>query len=268
MLPKPKKSLGQNFLTDGNIQRKIIDSLDLRDKDIVLEIGSGGGCLTKLIAKKVLLVYAVELDSRLCALMEDDFKQIKNIKIIHADFLKLRLETFLKTGKVKVVGNIPYYISSPIIQRLLEFKRKIDSAYLTVQKEFALRIVSPPGPKTYGSLSVFAQYHTQPEILFYISRNCFNPSPRVDSAFIRLIPKHKQILNKQEELLFFKIVRGAFMKRRKTLKNSLQGIIPQAALGSYFSQRPETLSIRDFVILTKKAKKRSFLDFVARKASD
>jgi len=255
MRQKAKKKLGQNFLIDQNIQRKIISSLGLSGSDIVLEIGSGRGALTKLLCEKVFAVYAVEIDEELCASLKEEFKFTRNLKIIHSDFLKLDLLPILKEGKIKAVGNIPYYISSPIIERLLQFNKKISAIFLTVQKEFALRITAQPGSKAYGALSCFVQYYTQPKILFLISRNCFTPTPKVDSAFISLTPRLQKMLPSKEEDLFFKIVRSAFSKRRKTLRNSLKNIVPPGALKGHAHKRAEELSLQDFALIVKITKK-------------
>ncbi|MCX5696189.1 MAG: 16S rRNA (adenine(1518)-N(6)/adenine(1519)-N(6))-dimethyltransferase RsmA [Candidatus Omnitrophica bacterium] len=257
---KPKKSLGQNFLIDQNIRLKIINSLDLKPDDIVLEVGSGRGELTGLIAAKIKQVYGIEIDKRLYDLLTQTLSERKNIQIINQDILKFDLAGFIKENKIKsrikVFGNIPYYISSPIIERLLNFRKSLSAIFITVQKEFAKRVVSLPGNKDYGSFSCFVQYYTLPRIIFEISKNCFKPAPKVDSAFLELkIREFPAVLVKDEGLLF-SIIRGAFNQRRKTLKNSLLELVSPEVLDIFFKQsslnpktRPECLTLENFALL-------------------
>jgi len=251
---KPKKSLGQNFLIDKNIRNKIINACGLRSKDRVLEIGAGRGELSGLILEKVARLYAVELDSRLTLDLRENFKNHSNIEIINQDILQFNL---LKIrGKAIVVGNIPYYITSPIIEHLLKFKQKIKVIFLTVQKEFAARIAAKPGTKTYGSFSCFVQYNAECKVLFNIKKGSFSPQPRVDSAFIKMQIRNRPPVEVKNETDFFKIIRASFNQRRKTLRNSLEGILPKEALILFFNKyainyniRPEDLSLRDFANL-------------------
>lgn len=258
MRNKPKKSLGQNFLIDRNIQKKIIGHCALSSDDIVLEIGAGRGELTSQLAKIVKKVYALEIDKYLCAVLHSGLKDAPNAMVLNQDILKFDLNRRFKKHKarIKVVGNIPYYISSPIIERLIRFKDKIDCAYLTVQKEFARRIVSPPGSKQYGSLSCFAQYYTEPRILFNIKKTSFSPAPKVDSSFLRLKIRKACPVKVNDEALFFRVIRTAFNYRRKTLRNSLKGVLPEGKLRDFFSTfnidaniRPEDLALQDFARL-------------------
>jgi 16S rRNA (adenine1518-N6/adenine1519-N6)-dimethyltransferase len=262
---KHKKRLGQNFLSDRNILTKIVDSSELNPADIVLEIGSGCGELTKMIAERVFKVYAVEIDTALCNGLLENIKGIPNIEVINKDVLKLdfkglfkKAQRKLKDCTIKVIGNIPYYISSPIIEYLFGFRYAIDSIFITVQKEFARRMVAPSGSRVYGSFSCFVQYYAQAKILFDISKNCFFPRPEVDSSFLRLEIKKELPLDNSEERLLFRIIRAAFNQRRKTLRNSLTGIVGSQKLLSFFSiygidknTRPEDLSLSDFIALSK-----------------
>jgi len=257
---KPKKSLGQNFLIDGNIRRKIISACAFSSQDIVLEIGSGRGELTRLVAEKVKKIFALEIDSRLIELLKNNLSGCKNSEVIHGDFLKFDLEGFLhKTKtKIKILGNIPYYITTPIIERCLEQKNKIEDIFITVQKEFAERVIAVPGSKKFGSLSCFIQYYTLPEILFTIKKNSFFPVPKVDSSFLRLSILEAPSVTVEDEERFFKIIRAAFNKRRKTLKNSLKGTVPEEKLKQFFKEfkidpliRPECLSLQHFAALSK-----------------
>lgn len=256
----PKKSLGQNFLADQNIRNKIVSSLDLKPDDIVLEIGSGKGELTKAIAGQVKKIYALEIDRRLLGVLTESVGSFDNVSIINEDVLKFDLPGIIAEdkikGRIKVFGNIPYYISSPIIERLLDFHKSISAIFITVQKEFAKRVVASPGKKDYGSFSCFVQYYTSPRIIFDISRNCFKPSPKVDSSFLELqIRKNPAVILKDEKL-FFKIIRAAFNQRRKVLGNSLSELVAPEALQVFFRKsglnplaRPETLGLKDFALL-------------------
>ena len=255
---KPKKSLGQNFLVDKNIQRKIISSVGLKPSDIVLEIGAGRGELTGLMVPHVKKLYAIEIDSQLCEVLKENLGEYPNINIINKDILKFNLRSsfYRLAHKIKVIGNIPYYISSPTIEHLINFRDIIGTIFITVQKEFAQRLSATAGTKAYGALSCFVQYYTEIKGLFHIKKNCFSPVPKVDSTFIELkIRPHPPVRLKREDL-YFKIIRASFSKRRKTLRNSLQGIIPQKMLNEFFSQysidsniRPEDLTLTDFAHL-------------------
>ncbi len=259
MYAKPKKSLGQNFLIDKNIQKKIISACALNPKDIVLEIGSGRGELTGLLAQYALRVFALEIDSGLCAVLKTNVSKYPNVKIINKDILKFDLARYFEKerNKIKILGNIPYYISSPIIEHLLKFRDKIDSIFITVQKEFAKRIAAFPGSKDYGSFSCFTQYYTIPKIMFYIKKTSFLPVPNVDSCFLRLDIRKAPAVETKDEPFLFKLIRAAFNKRRKTLRNSLSDIISKEKLGLFFSSymidpniRPEDLSLHDFASLS------------------
>lgn len=258
MYQKPKKSLGQNFLVDKNIQRKIIGACELASSDVVLEIGAGSGELTGLIAGKIDKIFALELDTSLCQVIQERFAGYDNIEIINCDILKFNLRKHFNANlnKIKVIGNIPYYITTPIIEHLFAYRDIIDSVFLTVQKEFARRMTAPAGSKEYGSFSCFIQYYTEPKILFLIKKTCFYPVPKVDSCLLRLEIRKAPILELKNERLFFRIIRAAFEKRRKTLRNSLKGVVTADMLENFFIQRgiecnirPEDLSLKDFANL-------------------
>jgi 16S rRNA (adenine1518-N6/adenine1519-N6)-dimethyltransferase len=259
MRSKPKKNLGQNFLTDTNIQRKIIGSIDLKADETVLEIGSGRGELTCLIAPLVRKIYALEIDAQLCKELAQNLSCRLNAEIINRDILKFNLAKELNSkGKIKVFGNIPYYITSPIIEHLFSHRDKISAIYLTVQKEFALRLAAKAGSKDYGAFSCFVQYYTEPKILFLIRKNSFYPAPKVDSCFLKLKLRRSPPVETEDENALFKIIRQAFGKRRKTLKNSLKGTVPEEKLNLFFARynirpdiRPERLSLQDFANLIK-----------------
>ncbi|MCM8795331.1 MAG: 16S rRNA (adenine(1518)-N(6)/adenine(1519)-N(6))-dimethyltransferase RsmA [Candidatus Omnitrophica bacterium] len=246
MYLKPKKRLGQNFLIDPNIIKKIIVATGLSFDDTVLEIGAGRGELTQLIAPRTKKVYAVEIDSSLCNTLRQRLKDYPHVEIIPQDILKLDLENL--DSELKVIGNIPYYLTTPILRHLLKFRHKISLIYISVQKEFAARILAKVGTKAYGAFSCFMQYYTKPENLFIIKRTCFWPVPKVDSCFLKIKIRKKPILPSDKEKLLFRVIRQAFSQRRKTLKNSLKKIIPAEKL-PHPNLRPEDLSLRDFINL-------------------
>lgn len=261
---KLKKRWGQNFLIDPNIQRKIIASCGFKKNDTVLEIGAGTGIMTKPISEQAGFVYALEIDPNLCGILKGNLQNFNNTEIINQDILQLdfsRQFTNLKSG-LKIFGNIPYYISSPIIAYLIKHSLQIDCIFLTVQKEFAKRIAAAAGSKEYGALSCFAQYYLKPEIMFTISRNCFFPAPKVDSAFLKMHVREKKLVKVEDENLFFALIRAGFNKRRKTLRSSLSEIIPKQELQNFFNAynininiRPENLSLPDFANLANFLKK-------------
>ncbi|MFH0935936.1 MAG: 16S rRNA (adenine(1518)-N(6)/adenine(1519)-N(6))-dimethyltransferase RsmA [Candidatus Omnitrophota bacterium] len=255
---KPKKRLGQNFLLDGNIRRKIIAACGFKNTDIAVELGAGRGELTGLIAERAKKVFALEIDPHLCEIAREALKKFRNVEIINADILRVDFRKFFKGSKGKVIGNIPYYISSPIIQRLLEFRDNITQAFVTVQKEFARRMTALCGCKDYGSFSCFVQYYAEAKSMFNIKKSCFFPAPKVDSSLVRLTMRKEPAVCVKDEKLFFQIIRGAFNKRRKTLKNSLEGILPRSKLEEYFGRysidpriRPEELTLQDFANIQK-----------------
>jgi len=257
---KPKKSLGQNFLIDKNIQRKICRACDLTDKDVVLEIGAGRGDLTVELALAVKKVYALEIDRRLFPILDKNLSGFANCQVIKADILKFDINKFLREDKlkqkIKVIGNIPYYISSPIIEHLIRYRDSISAIFLTVQKEFGRRVRAVPGSKEYGSFSCFARYYFEPEIIFEIKKNSFRPAPKVDSCFLALKKRKKPAVAVKDEERFFKLIRAAFNQRRKTLRNSLKGFIAPGPLEEFFNTRgidknvrPEDLSLEQFACL-------------------
>lgn len=261
MRVKPKKSLGQNFLSDKNILNKLISAYGLKTGGHVLEIGSGYGELTKLLGASGVFVIAVEIDTRLCGILEENVRDYPNIKILNRDILGLDLDKHFGKlkGKIKVVGNIPYYITTPIIEYLFKYRKKIEAAFITVQKEFAARIVALPGSKGYGSFSCFVQYYSQPCVLFPIKKGSFSPAPKVDSCAIGLAMREVPAVDVEDEKILFKIIRSAFNQRRKTLRNSLKGIIAQDKLEDFFREcrininaRPEDISLQNFSYLANK----------------
>ncbi|UCE78493.1 MAG: ribosomal RNA small subunit methyltransferase A [Nitrospiraceae bacterium] len=247
-----KRRLGQHFLFDPTILRRIIQSAKVSENDTVVEIGPGPGRLTRLLSEQVKKVIAIELDHALVEKLKGEFFGIGSVEIIQGDALKFFYEGI---GNFKVVGNIPYYITTPLIFRLLKAKAALQSMTLTMQKEVAERIVATPGTKDYGVLSIMAQYHTLPELKFIIQKESFRPMPRVDSAVVHMTVFSVPSVPVMNEKFFFSIVRTAFAQRRKMLGNSLKPfgkhikeILADAGIDPV--RRPETLSINEFVKLS------------------
>ena len=243
-----KRRLGQHFLFDPSILKRIVSAAQINTDDTVVEIGPGSGSLTTLLAESAKEVIAVEVDRQLCERLREGLSGIDNLELVCGDFLEYDLD---KIDGFKAVGNIPYYITTPIIFKLLSAGRRLLSATLTIQKEVAERIVAGPGTKRYGILSLMVQYRTEAEIAFLIPKEAFSPPPKVDSAVIQLRTLHEKRVLVRDEGLFFRIIRTAFSQRRKTLANSLKpvytdikGILEK--LGIDPRRRPETLTIEDF----------------------
>ena len=256
----PLKRLGENYLVDANIKDKIIAAADISKDDTILEIGPGLGALTMDLASSGANVIAVEKDKKACAILNElAGENFPNLKIVNGDILEFDIRN--TRGPIKVLGNLPYYITTPIIEYILRNKSLISEAIIMVQKEVASRLLAEAGSRNYGSLSCFVQYHTRPEHIYAVKRACFYPEPDVDSSIVKLsIPDNPSVSVKNEEL-FFKIVRGAFNQRRKTIINSLSreavlniakadlGVILNTA-GIDPTARPETLSLAAFAKLT------------------
>ncbi|MFH1508331.1 MAG: 16S rRNA (adenine(1518)-N(6)/adenine(1519)-N(6))-dimethyltransferase RsmA [Candidatus Omnitrophota bacterium] len=258
MYPQPKKSLGQNFLIDPNIRRKIISIMDFNNRDAVLEIGAGRGELTRMLAARVKFIYALEIDRFLSESLQQEFCQLHNLKVINCDILKFDLDKafFGLSAKINVFGNIPYYITTPIIEHLLKYKHKIKIIFLTVQKEFAQRMVSLPSSRDYGAFSLFVQYHFEPRIAFNIKKGSFYPVPKVDSSLISLKPRLTSAVEVADERQLFSIIRASFNQRRKVLRNSMQKDVSKEKMeriawryANLLKLRPEDLSLRDFAEL-------------------
>lgn len=217
-----KKRLGQNFLIDNNVRDNILDALSVEKDSVVVEIGAGFGAMTFGLADRCGKLFAVEKDRRTCAIMRPFFEERKNITLVNADILKTELSAL--TGRrrhITVFGNIPYYISTPIIEKMIEQKRCIDSLYIVMQEELVNRIISPPGPKEYGSLSCFVQFHAEPKKLFKIKKNSFYPKPKVGSCLLKLKMLRTPSVRVRDEGLMFRIIRKAFSQRRKKAVNPL-----------------------------------------------
>ena len=257
------KALGQNFLIDGNILKNISKAGEITKEDLILEIGPGIGTLTEELALNAKKVVAVELDKNLLPILGETLKAYDNIEVVHGDILKLDLKELidnkLEGGPIKVVANLPYYITTPIIGKLLEEDFNIHSIIIMVQKEVADRIVATPNSKEYGALSLFINFYSHPQIILKVPKTVFMPQPRVDSAVVKLNIKDE--LPDVDRDLFFKVVKSAFNKRRKTLLNSLssgklglekeiiKNVLKEADIP--FNIRAENLNIEDFIKISK-----------------
>ena len=251
--PRANKSLGQNFLNDANVLRKILLACNLSKEESILEIGAGRGAITEHLMRQAKRVLAVETDARLVEILEKKFSGT-NVEVIHADILKLDLEN-LPAG-IKVIGNLPYYICAPIIVKLLEHPAHFQEMFFTVQKEFAERICAKPGSRTIGAFSHFVQYHCVPKSLFTIPAGCFRPIPKVDSSFIQLKTLGEPTVKVEDEEFLFEMIRTSFQQRRKTLSNSLSTNIPREKIHEALAElnidpqaRCETLKLQDFARL-------------------
>ena len=261
---KLSKSLGQNFLTDKNIIDKIIEGSFIGKRDLVIEIGPGIGALTAAAAEEAGKVIAIEIDKKLIPILQETLSEYDNIQIINQDILKTNLIELLEQNKeingqtlegVKIIGNLPYYITTPIIMKILEQGVPADSITIMLQKEVADRIKADPGSKIYGALSVAVQYYCTVAHVANAPKEVFIPQPKVDSTVIRLdIRKEKPVMLNSEEA-FFAVIKAGFGQRRKTLLNSLTGIyglskdetlavIKTAGIDPI--RRAETLSIKEF----------------------
>ncbi len=239
-----KKRLGQNFLVDENIVRKIIAFAQLKKDDHILEIGPGFGALTKELVKILPTFTAVELDRTLAAFIRAEFPQVH---LIEKDILQVPLSEIAGEKKVKVLGNIPYAITTPILFKLLDERAAVHSAILMMQDEVARRLLAKPGTKEYGVLAVQLQAFAEVEYGFKVKREVFKPRPEVDSAVVRLTMRpHTGIMR---ETVFKTLVRTAFRMRRKTLENNLKDIFELSGVTLNLKQRAEELSVQDFIEL-------------------
>lgn len=243
---RAKKSLGQHFLKDQNIARKITDSLLPITKD-VLEIGPGMGVLTRhLLTNPDLSVRAIDIDRESIEYLHTQLPEHKE-KIIYGDFLKMDIGQYY-TAPFSVIGNLPYNISSQIFFRIIEKRELVKQAVCMIQKEVAERIAAQHGNKTYGILSVFLQTFYNIEYLFTVGEKVFDPPPKVKSAVIRLT-RNERVSLECNEKLFFSVVKTGFNQRRKTLRNSIRSITPPGFNSDYLNLRPEQLSVDDFIKL-------------------
>lgn len=260
-----QKKFGQNFLIDGHVLDKIIAGAGVTKDDMVLEIGPGIGTMTQYLAEAAGKVVAVEIDRNLLPILQETLADYDNVKVIHADVLSLDLEKLVQEENggrpIKVVANLPYYITTPIIMALFEQHVPLANVTVMVQKEVAARMKSGPGSKDYGALSLAVQYYAEPYIVANVPCNCFMPRPNVDSAVIRLTRYEEPPVQVKDEKILFKIIRASFNQRRKTLQNGLnnsselnftkdQIAAAIAEAGFSPSVRGEALTLEQFAKLT------------------
>lgn len=265
---RAKKSLGQNFLTDTNVLNNIVSAAEITKADNVIEIGPGIGALTEKLAQAAGEVVALEIDEDLLDVLYEVLFDYDNVKVINKDVLKTDVKTLINeefsdpSRPIKVVANLPYYITTPILMQLLSVDVKWASIVVMMQKEVAQRLAAEPGTKAYGTLSLAIQYKMDVRLAFEVSRTVFVPAPNVDSAIVELTPRHEALaVLPDDEKGLFRLIKGCFSHRRKTLANNLQGVVGKGAdkkaqtqavlaeLSIAPSVRPETLSLDQFILL-------------------
>ncbi|MCR5746436.1 MAG: 16S rRNA (adenine(1518)-N(6)/adenine(1519)-N(6))-dimethyltransferase RsmA [Lachnospiraceae bacterium] len=223
---RAQKKYGQNFLIDENILKKIADASGVTKEDLVLEIGPGIGTLTQILCEKAGVVVAVEIDKKLIPVLEDTLSEYDNVKIVNADILKCDLDALIEEygnyERIKVVANLPYYITTPVLMRILESDLPLSSVTVMIQKEVADRIKAGPSTKDYGSLSLAVQYYSRPSIAAEVSPSCFIPRPGVGSVVLHLSMYDEKPVKTKDPELMFALIRGSFNQRRKTLVNGLK----------------------------------------------
>lgn len=261
----PQKRLGQHFLVDRNILAKVIRTAQVEKGDVVLEVGPGLGEMTLALAQHAKKVIAVEIDSKLAVILKQKVRDFSNVEVVKSDILKMDFSQFLRKERhpIKVVANLPYQITTPLLFRFIESKEAFSTLTLMLQKEVAERMVASPGRKEYGPLSIFIQMFSDVSIRFFIKPSAFFPPPKVESAVVRMSFKEKPVVKLEAEEWFKKVVKGCFGYRRKTLMNALKhsGLpLPQSIesrmekIGIDPRRRPETLTIQEFVHLAEALK--------------
>ena len=259
------KSLGQNFLIDDEAVENIVSSANLNEEDMVIEIGPGLGTLTSRLLEQAGKVIAIELDDRMIKILNDRFSLYDNFMLLHEDVLKVDLNTLIKENinnmkRVKIVANLPYYITTPIIMKLLEDSLNIESIIVMIQKEVADRLTAIPGEKDSGAITYSVYYYSIPRKICFVSKDCFIPAPEVDSEVIELKLRKEKAVKLKDEKMFFNVIKVSFMQRRKTLLNGLtnSGIIKSKEEGKTLlgklslpeNTRGENLTIEQFAKLS------------------
>lgn len=255
---RARKRFGQNFLVDDNIINKIVDAIHPQADDALIEIGPGQGAMTRPLLARCPQLRVVELDRDLAALLTDKFRNYPDFRIHQGDALKTDFSQFKPADKpLRIAGNLPYNISTPLIFHLLSFIGQVKDMHFMLQKEVVQRMAAVPGDKNYGRLSVMVQYYCQVEQLFLVPPTAFNPAPKVDSAIVRLTPHHtphQSLPHVADDVnLLQRLVSACFQQRRKTLRNSLKHFVDSEQLDTLnadLSLRPEVLSVADFVALS------------------
>ena len=261
-----KKSFGQNFLTDTNILQKIVDTAEIDDQVNVIEIGPGIGALTEFLAERAAQVMAFEIDHRLVPILADTLRDFDNVTVVNEDILKVDLAQHIQNFKnpdlpIKVVANLPYYITTPILMHLIESGIPFSEFVVMMQKEVADRISAQPNTKAYGSLSIAVQYYMTAKVAFIVPRTVFVPAPNVDSAILKMVRRPEPAVAVEDEKFFFKVSKASFTHRRKTLWNNLTGYFGKTEevkekltkaldqAGLLPSVRGEALSLEEFASL-------------------
>jgi len=250
---KPKRKWGQNFLVDDEVLWKINQSINPRENDVILEVGGGKGELTELLLKSGAEIYTVEIDSALYERLQKRFRSEDNFKIYNSDILEFDFVNLGKNeSKIRVAGNIPYNITSPLLEKLFKNAALIDDIFLLIQKEVAERICSGPGNKTYGILSVITRLYGVPEKLFDVSKNAFKPRPKVTSSLIKISIENQYNLKENDKRNVKQVVRTAFNQRRKMLRNSIDNLLPEDREDCpiELTKRAEKLGIEEYLELT------------------
>jgi 16S rRNA (adenine1518-N6/adenine1519-N6)-dimethyltransferase len=248
-----RKRFGQHFLHDVNMLQRIVKTINPQPNDHLVEIGPGLGALTQLILPIGATLDVVEIDRDLIAKLHNEFNKFINLSIYQADALKFDFTSLMKQQRLRIIGNLPYNISTPLLFHLLNHVTVIQDMHFMLQLEVAERIAAKPGTADYGRLSVMLQYYCQADILFHVAPQCFIPPPKVESAFIRLIPYTKPVYPVENVKLFEQLVREAFSQRRKMLHNSLKLLLSASEIESQGidpNLRPEQLTVADFVKLS------------------
>lgn len=248
---KPRKRFGQNFLHDSFIIHRIVSAINPKPEDNVVEIGPGQGALTAPLLEKLDHLHVIELDRDLIPLLQDKFAT-QGLKIHAADALKFNYSELMQDAPLRIVGNLPYNISTPLLFHLISYQEKIRDMHFMLQLEVVDRLAAKPGSKTYGRLSVITQYYCQVDKLFNVSPGAFNPPPKVMSAIVRLTPRVFSIQATNPEL-FALVVKTSFAQRRKTLRNNLKQILTTEQIDSLqqdLGLRPEQLNLEDYVLLS------------------
>ncbi|MFV0558698.1 MAG: 16S rRNA (adenine(1518)-N(6)/adenine(1519)-N(6))-dimethyltransferase RsmA [Enterococcus sp.] len=268
-----KKSLGQNFLTEPNILRKIVETGEINEQTNVIEVGPGIGALTENLAKNAKQVLAFEIDDRLIPVLADTLQEYPNVTVMHQDVLKANLvqttaEVFKEDLPIKVVANLPYYITTPIMMHFLESDLAVSEMVVMMQKEVADRISAQPGTKAYGSLTIAVQYYMEAKLAFIVPKTVFVPQPNVDSAILKLTRRDKPAVEVTNEKAFFRLTKASFQLRRKTLWNNLLHSYGKdaatkewltaslEAAGIEATRRGETLSLAEFAKLSNEMESR------------
>ncbi|MFC1595968.1 16S rRNA (adenine(1518)-N(6)/adenine(1519)-N(6))-dimethyltransferase RsmA [Candidatus Margulisiibacteriota bacterium] len=260
-----KKRFGQHWLIDKNILSKIVEAAELKPSDTVLEIGTGTGFLTQALAASARAVTSFDIDEKIQQVASENLAEYQNVSLVLQDILTVEkpFSAIVGSNRLKVVSNIPYNITTPIIELLIRNKQCLDLAVLMVQKEFGYRLAAEPGTKDYSSLSLFVQYYFKTEIIWKVSKTCFQPPPKVESVIVRFIPHQTPPVKLEDEALFFGMIRASFWGRRKTLRNTLlkhpefrlsAAVADRllAAINIPVLERGENLGMSDFAALANK----------------